>query len=39
MNRIADAFRGGKAFIAFVTCGDPDYETTAAARTTAAVVS
>lgn len=28
--RIADAFRNGKAFIPFVTCGDPDLETTAA---------
>ena len=27
--RIADAFRNGKAFIPFVTCGDPDLETTA----------
>ena len=26
--RIADAFRNGKAFIPFVTCGDPDLETT-----------
>ena len=31
MTRIARAFAGGKAFIAFVTCGDPDLETTAAA--------
>jgi tryptophan synthase alpha chain len=30
-NRIADAFRNGKAFIAFITCGDPDLATTAAA--------
>ena len=30
-NRIASAFAGGKAFIAFITCGDPDLETTAAA--------
>lgn len=30
-NRIENAFRNGKAFIAFITCGDPDYETTAAA--------
>ena len=29
MNRIANAFKNGKAFIAFVICGDPDYETTA----------
>ena len=28
--RIADAFRNGKAFIPFVTCGDPDLETTGA---------
>ncbi len=28
--RIADVFRNGKAFIPFVTCGDPDLETTAA---------
>ncbi|MBO4484987.1 MAG: tryptophan synthase subunit alpha [Lachnospiraceae bacterium] len=31
MNRIANAFENGKAFIAFITCGDPDLETTAAA--------
>lgn len=31
MNRIADAFARGKAFIPFITCGDPDLETTAAA--------
>ena len=30
MNRIASAFNHGKAFIAFITCGDPDLETTAA---------
>ena len=30
MNRIASAFDHGKAFIAFITCGDPDLETTAA---------
>ena len=29
MIRIADAFRNGKAFIPFITCGDPDLETTA----------
>ena len=35
--RIADAFRNGKAFIPFVTCGDPDLETPAAiVRATAA---
>ncbi|MBE6736372.1 MAG: tryptophan synthase subunit alpha [Ruminococcaceae bacterium] len=28
--RISDAFKNGKAFIPFVTCGDPDLETTAA---------
>jgi tryptophan synthase, alpha subunit len=26
--RISDAFKNGKAFIPFVTCGDPDLETT-----------
>ena len=30
-NRIAKAFASGKAFIPFITCGDPDLETTAAA--------
>ena len=30
MNRIQQAFAGHKAFIAFVTCGDPDIETTEA---------
>ena len=30
MNRIESAFDNGKAFIAFITCGDPDLETTAA---------
>lgn len=30
MNKIAQAFAGGKAFIPFFTCGDPDMETTAA---------
>lgn len=30
MIKIADAFRNGKAFIPFLTCGDPDLETTAA---------
>ncbi|MDR3074539.1 MAG: tryptophan synthase subunit alpha [Candidatus Methanoplasma sp.] len=29
MSRIHEAFGNGKAFIAFVTCGDPDLETTA----------
>lgn len=31
MNKIKSAFQNGKAFIAFITCGDPDLETTAAA--------
>ena len=31
MSNISDAFKNGKAFIAFITCGDPDLETTAAA--------
>lgn len=31
MSNIASAFANGKAFIAFITCGDPDLETTAAA--------
>lgn len=31
MSRIRSAFRDGKAFIVFLTCGDPDLETTAAA--------
>ena len=30
MSNIAKAFDRGKAFIAFITCGDPDLETTAA---------
>ena len=29
MSKIAEAFRNGKAFIPFITCGDPDLETTA----------
>ena len=29
MSKIHQAFEGGKAFIPFVTCGDPDLETTA----------
>ena len=29
MTRTADAFTEGKAFIPFITCGDPDLETTA----------
>ena len=36
MSRIAEAFKNGKAFIPFMTCGDPDLETTAAAVRTAA---
>jgi tryptophan synthase alpha chain len=31
MSKIASAFQDGKAFIAFITCGDPDLCTTAAA--------
>ena len=31
MSRITDAFARGKAFIPFITCSDPDLETTAAA--------
>ena len=31
MNKIKNAFEGGKAFIPFITCGDPDLETTTAA--------
>ena len=31
MSRIGNAFADGKAFIAFITCGDPDHETTARA--------
>lgn len=30
MSKIGEAFADGKAFIAFVTCGDPDLETTMA---------
>lgn len=30
MSKIGEAFADGKAFIAFVTCGDPDLETTEA---------
>ncbi len=30
MNRIEKAFSNGKAFVAFITCGDPDPETTKA---------
>ena len=28
MSRIQNAFQNGKAFIPFITCGDPDLETT-----------
>ena len=28
MSKISEAFRDGKAFIPFITCGDPDIETT-----------
>lgn len=28
MIKIAEAFKGGKAFIPFITCGDPDLDTT-----------
>ena len=31
MSNIKKAFENKKAFIAFITCGDPDLETTAAA--------
>lgn len=31
MSKISTAFENGKAFIAFITCGDPDLETTTAA--------
>ncbi len=36
MNNIRKAFENGKAFIAFITCGDPDLDTTAAAVRAAA---
>ena len=36
MSKIHQAFEKGKAFIAFLTCGDPDLETTAAAVRAAA---
>lgn len=36
MSKIKKAFENGKAFIAFLTCGDPDLETTAAAVRAAA---
>ena len=28
MSKLQTAFQNGKAFLAFVTCGDPDQETT-----------
>ena len=28
MSRVQEAFQGKKAFIPFITCGDPDLETT-----------
>ena len=31
MSNIKKAFQNGKAFIPFITCGDPDLETTAKA--------
>lgn len=36
MSNIRKAFENGKAFIAFITCGDPDLDTTAAAVRAAA---
>lgn len=36
MSKIKSAFKNEKAFIAFITCGDPDLETTAAAVRAAA---
>lgn len=36
MSRIASAFEKGKAFIPFITCGDPDLDTTEAAVRAAA---
>lgn len=36
MSKTASAFRNGKAFIPFITCGDPNLETTAAAVRAAA---
>lgn len=35
MSKIKEAFENKKAFIAFITCGDPDLETTAASVRTA----
>lgn len=28
MSKIREAFKNGKAFVAFITCGDPDLENT-----------
>ena len=39
MSDIRNAFAAGKAFIAFVTCGDPDLNTTAAVVRAAVFVS
>ncbi len=36
MSKIAEAFEGGKAFIAFITCGDPDIASTVSFVTAAA---
>ena len=36
MSKIRKAFEHGKAFIAFITCGDPDLATTAEAVRAAA---
>lgn len=36
MSRIGKAFENGKAFIAFITCGDPYLETTERAVRSAA---
>ena len=36
MSRIKEAFANGKAFIPFITCGDPDLKTTEAAVRAAA---
>ena len=36
MSNIKKVFEKGKAFIAFITCGDPDLETTARAVRAAA---
>lgn len=36
MSKIKSAFKNGKAFVAFITCGDPDLQTTAAAVRAAA---